>query len=258
MILFSHHAIQSLTANVPDEAAPPCTSTDSHGHDVNPGCDVDPRNSQPIHLGEDLTDAPAPSTRNVIAWVAGPQPRQRRHALHEPGADGGFWRIRTAAEADWPQQSRLFEVFDNEDGTLSIFGTILDHAAPPTAPPAGTDASTLDVDGLASVGRTIAFNDNQTGSGCGTTICGEGQAEDRNVELLVRDPRRGPLLAGRCANRRTGTAKADNLDGTVRGDRLNARGGKDRVRAFAGNDCVAAGKGADTVSAGKGRDRVAG
>ena len=43
VILFSHHAIPSLTANVPDEAAPPCTAADPHGHDVNPGCDVDPR-----------------------------------------------------------------------------------------------------------------------------------------------------------------------------------------------------------------------
>ena len=43
VILFSHHAIQSLTADVPDEAAGPCIGPDSHGHDTNPGCDVDPR-----------------------------------------------------------------------------------------------------------------------------------------------------------------------------------------------------------------------
>ena len=33
---------------------------------------------------------------------------------------GGFWMIKTAAEADWPSQSRLLEVMDNQDGTLSI------------------------------------------------------------------------------------------------------------------------------------------
>ncbi|MEO7197402.1 MAG: hypothetical protein ABIZ50_02925, partial [Solirubrobacterales bacterium] len=48
VILFSHHGIQSLTSRVPDEAAPPCTGPDVHGHDVNPGCDIDPRSSSPI------------------------------------------------------------------------------------------------------------------------------------------------------------------------------------------------------------------
>ena len=59
--LYSHHAIASLTSDVPDEAAAPCTSTSAvpppdgqgPGHDVNPGCDVDPRSSSPVHLGDD-------------------------------------------------------------------------------------------------------------------------------------------------------------------------------------------------------------
>ncbi len=70
VVLFSHHAISSLTADVPDEAAGPCTVPDSHGHDANPGCDVDPRSSTPIHLGEDLTELLL-GYPNVIAWVAG-------------------------------------------------------------------------------------------------------------------------------------------------------------------------------------------
>ncbi len=45
VVLFSHHAIPSLTADVPDELAGPCTAPDAHGHDINPGCDVDPRDS---------------------------------------------------------------------------------------------------------------------------------------------------------------------------------------------------------------------
>ena len=80
----------------------------------------------------------APQYPHVIAWVAGhshvnaSSPTRTRAAAAASGA------IRVAAEADWPQQSRLLEIFDNEDGTLSIFGTILDHAAEATAPASGT------------------------------------------------------------------------------------------------------------------------
>ncbi|MFL5870139.1 MAG: hypothetical protein ACJ75R_03605 [Solirubrobacterales bacterium] len=189
VVIFSHHAIVSLTANVPDEAAPPCTVADPHGHDVNPGCDVDPRNSQPIHLGDDLT-ALLHRYPNVIAWVAGHSHVNSIQPYPNPNGQGGFWSIRVAAEADWPQQSRLLEVFDNRDGTLSIFGTILDHASNATAPGSGTNASALGKSDLASIGRTLSYNDPQTGGrACGGAPCGEGAAKDRNVELIVDDPR---------------------------------------------------------------------
>ena len=77
---------------------------------------------------------------NVIAWVAGHSHQNTVDPYPNPSGTGGFWSIRVAAEADWPQQSRLLEIFDNEDGTLSIFGTILDHASPATAAAGGTDA----------------------------------------------------------------------------------------------------------------------
>jgi metallophosphoesterase (TIGR03767 family) len=188
VIIFSHHAIPSLTANVPDEAAPPCTTPDSHGHDVNPGCDADPRTSTPIHLGPELVEL-LHRFPHVIAWVAGHS--HVNDVTAYPGPDGhGFWSIRVAAEADWPQQSRLLQVFDNRDGTLSIFGTILDHADPATAPPPGTDAAGMGVAELASIGRTLSYNDPQVGGrACAPNPCGEGEADDRNVELIVADPR---------------------------------------------------------------------
>jgi metallophosphoesterase (TIGR03767 family) len=189
VIVFSHHAIPSLTANVPDEAAPPCTAPDSHGHDVNPGCDVDPRNSQPIHLGPELV-ALLHEYPHVIAWVAG-HSHVNDVTPYPDGHGHGFWSIRVAAEADWPQQARLLQVFDNHDGTLSIFGTILDHADAAAAPAPGTDASGLGVNELASIGRTLSYNDSQTGArACEPEPCGEGGPDDRNVELLVADPRR--------------------------------------------------------------------
>ena len=188
VVLFSHHAIPSLTSQVPDEAAPPCSGVDDgHGHDLNPGCDPDPRSSQPIHLGADM-EGLLHQYPNVIAWVAGHSHVNDIQAY--PGPNGtGFWSIRTAAEADWPQQNRLLEIMDNEDGTLSIFGTILDHASPATAPPSGTNASGMSPTDMASVGRTLSYNDPQKGARACTPACGEGTADDRNVELLIRDPR---------------------------------------------------------------------
>jgi metallophosphoesterase (TIGR03767 family) len=182
VVLFSHHAPESLTADAPDELAPLCLLKDAHGHDVNPGCDLDPRNSQPIHLEADavklLHEFP-----NAIAWVSGHSHDNIVNPF--PAAGGsGFWSIRVAAEADWPQQGRLLEVFDNHDGTLSIFGTIVDHVGQAAAPTPGTSAAGMDFNDLASVGRTMSFNDLQSGA-----PLGEGQAKDRNVELLLPDPR---------------------------------------------------------------------
>ncbi len=107
VVLFSHHAIPSLTASVPDELAPPCLGVDdTHGHDTNPGCDLDPRDSSPIHLADDLT-ALLHDHPHVIAWVAGHSHQNTIDPYPNPSGNGGFWSIRVAAEADWPQQSRL-------------------------------------------------------------------------------------------------------------------------------------------------------
>jgi hypothetical protein len=189
VVLLSHHAIEDLAANVPDELAPPCLLPDGHGHDVNPGCDLDPRSSQPIRLTADLV-ALLHAHPKVIAWVAGHSHLHRVTPYPHPSGTGGFWSIRVAAEADWPQQSRLIEIFDNRDGTLSLFGTVVDHAAAATAPPAGTSAAALTTLDLASIGRTLAYNDPQGGGrACSGGPCGEGSPGDRNVELLIRDPR---------------------------------------------------------------------
>lgn len=102
-----------------------------------------------------------------------------------PGG-GGFWGIETASEIDWPILSRLLEVMDNRDGTLSIFGTLIDHGAARATPPPGADAFGFGNEALASLGREFAYNDPQVGIEDGA----EGRPEDRNVELLVPDPRR--------------------------------------------------------------------
>jgi metallophosphoesterase (TIGR03767 family) len=183
VVIFSHHAPESLVADAPDELAPPCLLPDSHGHDINPGCDLDPRSSQPIHLEADAVNL-LHEFPNAIAWVAGHSHDNVVDAFPNPSGPGGFWSIRVAAEADWPQQSRLLQVFDNHDGTLSIFGTILDHVGQAVAPAPGTSAAAMDFNDLASAARTMSFNDFQSGA-----PLGEGQPKDRNVELLIDDPR---------------------------------------------------------------------
>ncbi len=116
------------------------------------------------------------SHSNVIAWINGHTHRNQITAHKRPGG-GGLWEINTASHIDWPQQSRLLEVCDNRDGTLSIFATMVDHAGPPSRRNLASSTQ------LAALGRELAANDPQH-----RTDAGRGQASDRNVELLVASP----------------------------------------------------------------------
>ena len=99
-----------------------------------------------------------------------------------------WWEVNTSAVADWPHQHRLIEVMDNRDDTLSIFGTVLDHASPATAPGPG-DAASFIARQLAAIGRTFGFNDPQSGP-----PHGEGDPQlDQNAEMLMDDPRQANL-----------------------------------------------------------------
>jgi 3',5'-cyclic AMP phosphodiesterase CpdA len=192
VIIFAHHAITSLTANVADENAPSCSSVDPAAV---AGCDADPRPSTPIKLRDNLI-ALLHEHPNAVAWVAGHSHENEVRAYPNPERDGGFWQIKTPAIADWPKQSRLLELFDNRDGNLSLFGTVIDHAATVTTPAPGTAATEMGAMELASLSRVFSFNDHQGGWRC-TPPCGEGNPSDRNVELLIRDPRRQePGLTG--------------------------------------------------------------
>ena len=89
-----------------------------------------------------------------------------------------MWEINTASHIDWPQQSRIIEIADNHDGTLSIFTTMVDHAG--TASYAGNTSDSVH---LAALGRELAANDPQD-----RTDSRRGQLADRNLELLVAKP----------------------------------------------------------------------
>jgi len=114
---------------------------------------------------------------NVIAWVNGHT--HNNVITLRRGPTGGFWDIGTAAHVDWNTQSRLIEVVDNNDGTLSIFCTMFDHAAPIS--PSSRAPSVLQ---LASISRDLQANGPQKGF----NSKGPGTVEDRNVELVIKAP----------------------------------------------------------------------
>ena len=182
IILFGHHPIRSLTNPARDEDAGDCALRAVTG----PGCDLDPRSSRPLRMGPDL-QALVLAHPHVIAYVAGHTHENRINPIKRGGdRPGGFWAIESASEIDWPIQSRLIELMDNRDGTLSIFGTLIDHAATLATPPPGTPAAGFGPEALAALAREFAYNDPQVGFEVG----GEGRPQDRNVELLLADPRR--------------------------------------------------------------------
>ena len=253
IVAFGHHATGSLTALAPDEAAPPCLGDEpGDGHDVNgvshatnPGCDRDPRNSQPIHDGEDLA-ALFNEYPRVIAYVAGHSHENRVNPMDT------FWEIKSPAIVDWPPQHRLIEVMNNGDCTLSVFGTMVDHSAPVEIPAAGTAAGDLGLGELAAIARTATFNDpDHRGA---QRAEAEGVVSDRNVELLLDDPR-GPCS---CDNPQRGTAESDVFDGTGPADGFKGLGGGDDIRGRRGDDCLFGGRGADAIRGGSGEDQVRG
>ncbi|MDQ3741738.1 MAG: hypothetical protein M3389_12440 [Actinomycetota bacterium] len=190
IVVFGHHARTSLDATAPDEVVTACDADDEHGHDVNPGCDRDPRSSQPIHGGDDL-EALLHRFPHVVAYVAGHSHEAVIQPYRRPG--GGYWEVKSPAVVDWPPQHRLLELMDNCDDTLSIFATLLDHGGAATAPPTGTRAADLGLGELASIGRTLSYNDPQAGPGSGS----HGTPVDRNAELLIDDPRTGAATVRR-------------------------------------------------------------
>ena len=189
VIAYAHHPLRSQTATVTDETAPACES------DTDSQCDLDPRDSSPIHRGLEGKKSMKKLVLkypNFIAFVVG-HIHENEITPYEKGS-GGFWEIATAAEIDWPQQGRLIEVMDNRDGTLSIFGTVMDTAAPIGTPAPGSPANVFTDTQLGSLSRRIAANDPQVGVTGSVSQHAEGKRKDRNVELLIDDPRAG--LAG--------------------------------------------------------------
>ncbi len=186
VVVFGHHPIRRLIASTSDETAGACTDA--------VGCDSDPRNSSPIHLRADV-ERLFNANANMVAYLSGHTHVNRIRPCATRCRKGNWWSVETASVADFPQQAKLIEVMDNQDGTLSILGTQVDHAGGVRAPAPTPDAggtSLITNDEFASLSRTLAANDPR-----GYRNPGGGKG-DRNVELMVRDPFAG-RGAGLCA-----------------------------------------------------------
>lgn len=143
-VLFSHHGLRSLDNPVvtPDPADP-------SGGDL------------PRHMADEV-EALVASHPSAVLWVNGHTHR------NDIAARGGFWDVGTAAHIDWPPQARIVELVDNDDGTLSVFTTLV---------------SLGDDDPVVAFARLLMANDPQGGFGAG-----DGEATDRNTELLLAHP----------------------------------------------------------------------
>jgi metallophosphoesterase (TIGR03767 family) len=181
VIPYAHHTLGTMDNDNADEETEACQGGEA-------GCDYDPRKSTPLHrglVGAKSIRALFLSYPNVVAFVTG-HTHENDVIPHKKGKRG-FWEINTAAHADWPQQSRVIEVMNNRDGTLSIFGTVLDHAAPIATLAPGAAGTVFSDTQLGSLARRLSANDYQSHNPDDNDA--RGERNDRNVELVVDDPR---------------------------------------------------------------------
>ncbi|MEU5050051.1 TIGR03767 family metallophosphoesterase [Streptomyces sp. NPDC021096] len=144
-LVFSHHPSWSMNNMTPDPAHP----------------------GEKRHGGDEVL-ALLQRHNNVLAWINGHSHRNRIRPR------GGFWEIATASHVDYPQLARIIEITDNHDGTISLFTTLIESAAPYK-----TDFHDLSQTGLASLYRELAFN----APGSDNSLA--GAPTDRNTELLL-------------------------------------------------------------------------
>ena len=190
VIVFSHFTIETMTGSIPDPARPG---------------DRRAKGDEVVAL---LHRYP-----NVVAWVNGHTHTNAVRAVPDPsGRGGGFWQVTTASHIDWPQHSRIIEIVDNDDGTLSLLCTMVEHAAPVLADYDGSDVASL-----ASISRELSANNDVDGADHRL-----GPPEALNVELALKAPfdlRAAGIGAGTASSvpepRATGnrTASGDPDDG---------------------------------------------
>lgn len=151
VVVFSHHTSKTMRNRRPDPAHP----------------------GERRHGGGDVI-AVLGAQRNVLAWVNG-HIHRNEITPHRAAGNGSFWEISTASHIDFPQLARVIELVDNRDGTISLFTTLVESAAPHR-----TDFADLSQTGLAALYRELSFN----APGARTDL--PGTAGDRNTELVLR------------------------------------------------------------------------
>ena len=192
VMVFSHHTLRTIRFPTTDPTEQP----------VHYGQRIDRRGGQPQNASTSETvEELYCENPHVLAHIAGhehenfvqrhtcdgPTPPPAPPAPSIPNGPGEFWEVSTAAHIDWPQQSRMVELVDNCDGTMSLVLTMLDHDGPPYPGGARPDGTAQGQAGeqvlrLASIGREIAYNDYQSNRGA------RGAPVDRNVILPLGEP----------------------------------------------------------------------
>ncbi|MEU8692620.1 TIGR03767 family metallophosphoesterase [Streptomyces sp. NPDC048665] len=117
---------------------------------------------------------------NVVAWVNGHTHTNRIVPHGHSVPERAFWEINTASHVDYPHHARIIEIADNQDGTLSLFTTLIESAAPYR-----TDFADTSDPGLAALYRELAYNDPYA-----TPATRIGAAADHNTELILTAPAR--------------------------------------------------------------------
>ncbi|TLS45445.1 TIGR03767 family metallophosphoesterase [Streptomyces montanus] len=142
------------------------------------------RTDEPRHDGAEVI-ALLSRFPNVVAWINGHSHVNRiTPHIHADVPARSFWEVNTASHVDYPQLARLIELTDNHDGTLSLFTTLVESAAPHRTDPDYTDLSAV---GLASLYRELSYNAPGLAEGmtAGVHEGRAGGAGDRNAELLL-------------------------------------------------------------------------
>jgi metallophosphoesterase (TIGR03767 family) len=204
VLVFAHHSLETM-----NQAPLSIFGVGDNGGDADPlvhyGMGAASGMTQPCTLADPaLPPTPDETLRclflrhpSVIAFVNGHEHNNRINAFERKDGQGktlgGFWQINTASHIDWPQQSRTIDLVDDRDGNLSLFGTILDQGGAPNpggapAPGDSQGQSPEAVSRLASISRELSYNDPDAQNGEDGQSDARGSREDRNVELVVRNP----------------------------------------------------------------------
>ncbi|NGO12101.1 TIGR03767 family metallophosphoesterase [Streptomyces sp. HC44] len=134
----------------------------------------DPNHPGERRHGGDEVLALLGSYRSTLAWVNG-HSHKNNITPHAAPDNRSLWEISTASHVDFPQLARVIEVVDNHDGTISLFTTLIESAAPHR-----TDFTDLSQTGLAALYRELSFN----APGSRSTLSGD--PGDRNTELVLK------------------------------------------------------------------------
>ena len=176
VIVFAHHSLETMN------------NVDWDGYE-DQHCGLIEQDGEPPGAPEceDLGNEPLEALfyrhPSVIVYVSAHEHYNRITPRKQEGGQGSFWEMVLASESDWPQQSGMIEIFDNRDGTFSIFRTIIDHLGKPDCKRKCGNLGSSRV--LASISRELSFNDPQGQTGEDGTIDARGTRADRNVELII-------------------------------------------------------------------------